>query len=401
MRARTGVLAGTVALAAVTATAAPAAAKPAAHHHRGDIGSTVDLGGQDTAATTAYLAAHGLPAPAARYGTHAYRLVYRTVDPHGKPTTASGLVMLPDRGQRVLRAVAFEHGTMANRAYAPSVDPDGRSEATYFAAAGYAAVAPDYLGLGVGPGRHPYSDIASETTASVDMLAATRTFAGRHRHQLDRRLLVSGFSQGGPAAMALGRAIQGGADRHFRVAALAPISGPYDVEHAELPVGLFGDSLDPPTVVYLFAYWLTSMSRLYPIYQSPSEAFQAPYDAIVDGLYDGSHSDAEIVSKLPATPRQLLTPAFVAWAAHPTGALLDALRATDGSCDWRPKAPVRLWGAHGDRTVAFLDSRNCVADLAAHGVHAPLTDLGDILHSPSKKAALPQILTYFQRYQVS
>jgi hypothetical protein len=397
MRARTGVLAGTVALAAVTAAATPANAKSAAHH-RGDIVSTVDLGDQDAAATTAYLADHGLPAPAARYGTHAYRLVYRTVDPHGKSTTASGLVMLPDRGQRVLRAVAFEHGTMANRAYAPSVDPDGRSEATYFTAAGYAAVAPDYLGLGVGPGRHPYSHIASETTASVDMLVAARSFAGRHRHALDRRLLISGFSQGGPAAMALGRAIQGGADRHFRVAGLAPISGPYDVEHAELPVGLFGDSLDPPTMVYLFAYWLTSMNRLYPIYHRPSEAFQAPYDTIVDGLYDGSHTDTEIVTKLPATPRQLLTPAFVAWAAHPTGALLEALRATDGSCDWRPKTPVRLWAAHGDRTVAFLDSQHCVADLAAHGVRAPLTDLGDILHSPSKKAALPQILTYFQQH---
>src|SRR2546430_1316383 len=105
-----------------------------------------------------------------------------------------------------------------------------------------AAATPGSRGLGVGPGRRPYSDIASETTASVDMLVAARSFAGRHRHALDRRLLVSGFSQGGPAAMALGRAIQGGADRHFRVAGLAPISGPYDVEHAELPVGPFGES---------------------------------------------------------------------------------------------------------------------------------------------------------------
>ena len=45
-----------------------------------------------------------------------------------------------------------------------------------FASAGYAAVAPDYLGLGTGPGLHPYMDLSSEVTASVDMLDAGRRY---------------------------------------------------------------------------------------------------------------------------------------------------------------------------------------------------------------------------------
>ncbi|NUT46767.1 MAG: hypothetical protein HOV94_05520, partial [Saccharothrix sp.] len=39
----------------------------------------------------------GLPADSVRHSVTAYRVVYRTIDPHGRPTTASGLVLVPRR----------------------------------------------------------------------------------------------------------------------------------------------------------------------------------------------------------------------------------------------------------------------------------------------------------------
>lgn len=52
--------------------------------------------------------------------------------------------------------VSDTHGTMAHRDYAPSVAEDSGRYAAYLQApAGRAVAAPDYLGLGKGPGLHP------------------------------------------------------------------------------------------------------------------------------------------------------------------------------------------------------------------------------------------------------
>ncbi len=108
--------------------------------------------------------------------------------------------------------------------------PRGRLGAP-FAGAGYATVAPDYLGLGDGPGAHPFMHLASETSASLDLLPAARELARRDGRELDPRVLVTGFSQGAVAALGLARQLQ---DRQ-ELAALAPMSGPYAIAARAAP----------------------------------------------------------------------------------------------------------------------------------------------------------------------
>ncbi len=88
--------------------------------------------------------------------------------------------MLPEGGAHRLDLVSDTHGTMAHRDYAPSPTEDsGRYAAYLHASAGRAVAAPDYLGLGKGPGIQPYMDTGSAVTASLDMLRASRTAALR------------------------------------------------------------------------------------------------------------------------------------------------------------------------------------------------------------------------------
>ncbi|MCT2584937.1 hypothetical protein [Actinophytocola gossypii] len=194
------VLVGTPATA-VAAGPATVAAEPEQHAGATRIAS---LGRAEVAA---YLADHGLDAAAARHGVDLYRVVYPTSGVDGRRTVASTLVVLPRRTHgRRLPVVAWLHGTRAYRGDVASVSDNlDRAAAVQFATAGYATVAPDYLGLGAGQGRHPYMVAEPTVTASVDALRAARRLA-----RLDREVYVAGFSQGGQAAMLLGRELRRG-----------------------------------------------------------------------------------------------------------------------------------------------------------------------------------------------
>lgn len=288
---------------------------------------------------------------------------------------------------------------MVAKADAPSVAAGDRREVVLLAGAGYAAVEPDYLGLGLGPGHHPYLDLESETAASMDMLRATQVVASRAHRRLEPTIMVTGFSQGGQAAMALARALQQGAGPHLRLGAVAAISGPYDLEHAELPAALDG-SLNPKLVAFYLGYWVTAMNRFHHLYTDPGQVFRAPYDKTVPRLYDGLHSDLQVFNGVPASPQRLFTRAFLRRLAHPRGEILRLVRADDATCtSWVPHVPARLYAASGDTQVAYLNSVHCQRALAAHGRHVPLIDVGNVDHFPSEHRALPRALRWFERLQ--
>lgn len=351
--------------------------------------TTVDELGADQ--VTAYLAKAKLPACRARYGVRAVRIEYRTITPDGHPTVASGLVVQPLTSEKTLKAVAWLHGTTVNRNDVASVKAtdENRAFAILFAAAGYLTSAPDYLGLGTGPGDHPYLDLASEVTASVDALRATRELAARDGVEMDERVLVSGFSQGGAAAMALGKALQEGADPGLGLAALAPISGPYDVQG--MLDAVFSGAIDRPTT-YL-GYWIVAWNRLHNLYDSPADAF---VDPSVEQLFDGDHHALLVHAKLPATLEELFTPAFLAQLRKPTGTLSRVIRESGRSHDWRPTVPVRLFAASGDRDVPMTNTDHCERVLRGLSADVETTDVGEVDHNTSAKVSVPQVLAVFE-----
>ncbi|MFD8757151.1 alpha/beta hydrolase family protein [Kitasatospora sp. NPDC059577] len=382
---RLGAGAALAVLAAATVPAGAASADARADTgsaHQGDRGRLVSAHPTTTLATkedvAAALAGAGFDAGTVRFGTDAYRLEYRTVDPSGRPITASGLLMLPRGGGRELRTVSFTHGTTSYRSDAPSTTVTAgfvSSPALTYASAGFAAVAPDYLGLGTGPGPHPWMDVPSETSASLDMLRAARAFVPSTGRTLGHDVLVTGFSQGASAAMGLARALQDGGDRWFRLRAVAPVSGAYDFRRAELPA-LLGGSLEPKSSVLYSAYLLVAWNRLHHLYDTPGEVFQAPYDSTIEALFDGSHTGPQLFAGTPGTIDALLTPHGFDMLRYPTGRLAEALRVADGTCDWAPRVPVRLYTAEADEQAADANTDACAAALRSHGADPAVVDLG-------------------------
>ncbi|MBL1099092.1 alpha/beta hydrolase family protein [Streptomyces coffeae] len=334
----------------------------------------------------AELTSAGFDARTARYGVDAYRLVYRTVDAQGRPTTASGLLVLPRGADGRLRPVSFAHGTGVHKSDAPSMQRRDflTGPPVTYASAGFAAVAPDYLGMGTGPGPHPWMDVPSETTASLDMLRAARAFAPRTGHTLDREVAVTGFSQGASAALGLARALQAGEDHWFRLGALAPVSGAYDFGGTELRALLDGRLETKSSVVYA-AYTLVAFNRLHPVYSSPGQVFRAPYAKTVEALFDGAHTGRQLMEGTPDTLDELLTPYGRRILEKPTGGMAAALRTTDSVCtDWAPRVPTRLYLARGDEQAAVENTAVCRAALRRQGVAAPVVDLGAVDYEGSR-----------------
>lgn len=317
-------------------------------------------------------------AGAVRYGVDTYRVVYRTVDPKGRPTTASGLLAFPRNGERRLRTVSFTHGTELFKEDVASVSSEvwSQAPALTYASAGFAVVLPDYLGPGLGPGRQQWMDVPSETTTALDLLRAPDSYAPTIGRQLGRDVFITGFSQGASAALGPARALQEGADPRFRAAAPAPVSGAYAFRDVALPALLDGRA-DPKDGVIYTALALVSFNRLHHVYDNPGEVFRAPYSRTIEGLLDGTHTGQEVMARTPDTVDELLTAHGRALLAHPTGGPAAALRVTDGVCtDWTPQAPVRLYCAEGDEQAVNGNSEHCQASFRARGVEAPLVDLG-------------------------
>ncbi|MFI7286838.1 lipase [Streptomyces anulatus] len=367
---------------ATGAIAAPAQLSVAHPQHQSDRGALLHSERLYTLKTREAVATEltkaGFDASQARYGVDAYRLTYRTIDPQGRPTTASGLLVLPRGREGRLRAVSFAHGTGSHRGDAPSTQRGTflTGPPVTYASAGFAAVAPDYLGMGTGPGPHPWMHVPSEATASLDLLRAARAF-----HPLDRKVLVTGFSQGASAALGLGRSLQAGEDRHFRLGALAPISGAYDFGGAELPALLAGE-LDPKSSVIYAAYTLVAFNRVHRVYDSPADVFQDPG---VEALFDGEHTGRQLFEGTPGSLDDLLTPYGLDLLARPRGGLADALRETDSVCrDWTPRVPVRLYVAGGDEQATTANTTHCAESLRSNGVEAQVVDLGAVEYAESR-----------------
>src|SRR6185295_2768023 len=134
---------------------------------------------------------------------------------------------------------------------------------------------------------------------------ALRTFSAGHRKTVDGPVSVTGFSQGANITFQLGRALQQGADRHFSLDAMAPISGAYSLFDVEVQAALTPNAVHPvrpDAAAYYMAYFTVAWNRIYHLYDNESEVFKAPYAGHVADLFDGTHEFDDTVTSLPTNP---------------------------------------------------------------------------------------------------
>lgn len=299
-----------------------------------------------------------------KYGVDLYRINYTTTDLEGAVDTASGLVVIPQLEDLNLALLSYSHGTVGSRYEVPSYLSFEHTIAAIYSSMGVVTIAADYLGLGDNKGVHPYVHADSEAWASHDMMLAVKDFLPAEMNvQLDDRLILTGYSQGGHAAMALHRLIESETDTEVTVS--MPMSGPYSISTGMRDL-LTSD--EEYSVVAYLANTAISYQEVYgnifpngnieeffkPLYLGPINQF---INEEVDlWQLDSILREMLIVNEGGAYPSKMVMDDILADILsddnHPVNI---ALRDND-VFDWAPVADTRLLYCAGDDQVAFENS---------------------------------------------
>ncbi len=345
-----------------------------------------------------------------KYDADVYKLEYVTSNVQGKPDTASGLLVIPAIKNLSLPLLVYQHGTASSREGVPSRLSFEAAVGLVGGGLGYVSVLPDYLGLGDSGGFHPYLHARTEASAAVDMLRAARQFAASGNIALNGQVFVSGYSQGGHAAMALHRELETNLSAEFKVTASAPMSGPYSIS-GEMKKRLLSEE------EYFYPgyplYTMLSYNLAYGVYDSLAQFIRAPYLSIAQEFYSGRetridsiHARLEralIQEKGKVVPKYIfpdtLLAAISSNPAHPVNAaLLD-----NDVYNWSPKAPTRLFYCRGDDQVVYTNSILADSVMRSLGsVDIQAVDLNpNYDHGQCIQPALLSAILFFSFYQTT
>ena len=353
-------------------------------------------------------------------------LQYQTVGAKGESVPASGAIMLPAgtdpkcNGPRPM--VLYGHGTATERNYNISdvTNPnqpaaaEGVIVAAMFAAQGYIVVAPNYAGYDKSTlPYHAFLNADQQGKEMIDALTAARSTLTALSAQDAGSLLVTGYSEGGYAALAAHREMQA---MNMTVTASAPMSAPTAVS---LLIDYTASGLPELDSTVFFPLITTSWQKQFGnIYTSTRDIYEDQYASGIDTLLPSYLSRDELFStgKLPryaffpanATPGPLNASVAINYGAgnlvrqsylttwfndvQATPCPGNALPATTSSIDtasplscapmtglrraavandlrnWLPTRPVLMCGGANDPTVNFASSLATAGYFHARGM---------------------------------
>lgn len=299
--------------------------------------------------------------------------------------------------------IAYARGTAVDKAHtnANAGLPETQVLMILFAAQGYAVVATDYLGYALsGYPYHPYMHADTEASTVIDSIRAARNAAPALGLALNGKVMLSGFSQGGHAAMAAQRGIEQQNSGEFNLVAAVHMAGPYAVSQALI------DGVSHPIggVQALMPFQITSWQRIYgDVYAKASAVFNAPYDAVIETLLP-IVSDPADLAKLPGgTPEQamhaMFKPAYLAdLASNPANGTIIAAKKQD-LFGWSPKAPTTLCAAKADPVVKFFNAQMAFDTFTSRGAtNVELVDVDAKISQTFATVLATDPVAYFAAY---
>lgn len=289
------------------------------------------------------------------YTVKTYQLVYNTFDADSIPTTATGLLVVPQGTPCEIPILSFQHNDILKKTDAPS--NYGFASQWYVGLAagslGYIALMPDGIGLGNGPGFHVYLHLQSEATSVVDMIRAVKEGVDTLGASPNEQLFLAGVAEGGYATIAAHQFIQTYLDSTLHVTGSGAIAPFLDLSGTLVNSFLSGNSYPDPSYLpnLLFGY-----KKAYSCFTNDSDMLIYPYDSTLPPLFNGNNRNSTVDSHMPSVPNQILQPVQLDSMQNDSTYFLRQLLARNDAFNWAPTSPVYLLYCLADEYVPYQHS---------------------------------------------
>lgn len=296
-----------------------------------------------------------------KQGLNVYEVIYTTLYADSSLVKASGLLYVPMDRHIPLSRLIYNHGTEICRDRSCSFTGE-QSICLSFATDDYVVMTPDYVGMGQGDRNQLYLNAFTEARASTDMLQACEPLLALLNVKLNHHLFVTGYSQGGHAAMATTRMLQQNYAGEYTVTASAPMSGPYDIENTVYE-GRNNPYDYPGFLMLLLRSYFESEGKLDELHT----ALKAPYDTLIPPLVDGNYPIDEVDKLLPDTIFLAVNDSFYnEFVNNPNCGFRTYLR-KNNVYDWKPDMHMQLCYCNGDEEVNYKNSITAYETMKRNG----------------------------------
>ncbi len=280
-----------------------------------------------------------------KYAVNIYDIQYKTCWHDGTCIMASGLYFVPQEVKKPIAQVVYHHGTRVKPGRSKNMAGE-EYLSLGMAVDGYAVLFPDYIGLGHGERFHLYQHAESEGQATADMLLAVKELNDTLGVKTNNQLFLTGYSQGGHAAMAAHKTLQEKYGDIFEVTASSPMSGAYDMAGAQASV-MFENYSQPHYLPYL----LKGYNEAYKIVPDIVSIYNSPYDTLIAKMFDSDLSISEMNDLLPPIPKQMVKDSIVNLFLNDPEYKLRKAIAANSLINWKPEAPMQLCYCAADEQV--------------------------------------------------
>jgi predicted esterase len=307
------------------------------------------------------------------YGYKAYKVPYITTDEEGNEVEASGLFVVPTGDENFatkgISMVSDDHGTIFANREAPTViadnygGPDG-SAIILTSMGGFATLQADYIGFGDSNEHyHPYLLKKSLASSTIDFIKQVKQFSLDNNITLNNQLFLTGYSEGGYAAMSTLQALEAEPVDGLQVSMAAPMSGPYFMSGLAGAV-LQSDTIGIPSFVadIGYAYGIAYDQNLSTIINEP---YASKLPTLLLGDYNRTQVDAELTT-VTKGENGLFTDSFV--SSYFTGqSWFNVAMAENDVYKWSASTPVALVHCKGDTVVPYAMSELTEGNMTAEG----------------------------------
>lgn len=286
-----------------------------------------------------------------KYEVAGYEIIYKTRWHDGSEILASGFVYVPQNVEEKVPTLILNHGTQLKKEFKMKL---GGLEAgcIAFATDGYLVLYPHYIGLGKGEKTHLYQIAESEAFANIDMLRAVRELKKELSFVTNEQLFITGYSQGGHAAMAAHKMIQEEYSNEFQVTASAPMSGAYDMTGVQ--AGVMFEKYNHQA--YL-PYLLLSLEEQYQMWDGDIyEVFKEPYQTVIRNMLNHDHSLKQVSVLLPEVPADMMRDDLVAEFKNNPDFIFTKVLSLNNNYDWKPESPMMLCYCNADEQVNYKNA---------------------------------------------